>query len=82
MYWGKFTRYLNTKVNNGEMNWGTNGDYVSECDSSRIEEELYNKFRSRLNSRGDIGTISAIKDNIFYIKLDNFKIKKNMILQI
>jgi len=71
MYWGQFTRYLNTKINNGEMNWGTNGDYFSECDSSKIEEELYNKFSSRLKSRGDIGSVSAIKDDIFYIKLYN-----------
>ena len=81
MYCGQFTRYLNTKINNGEMNWGTNGDYFSECDSSKIEEELYNEFRSRLQSRGDIGSVSAIKDDIFYIKLYNLKIKKNMILQ-
>ena len=81
MYWGQFTRYLNTKFNNGEMNWGTNGDYFSECDSSKIEEELFNKFRSRLQSRGDIGSVSVIKDDIFYIKLYNLKIKKNMILQ-
>ena len=69
------------KINNGEMNWGTNGDYFSECDSSKIEEELYNKFSSRLKSRGDIGSVSVIKDDIFYIKLYNLKIKKNMILQ-
>ena len=47
MYWGHFTRYLNTKINNGEMNWGTNGDNVSQVDITKIEEELYNKFRSR-----------------------------------
>jgi len=81
MYWGEFTRYLNTKINDGAMNWGTNGDGFGDCDSSKIEDELYNKFRSILNSRGDIGTISAIKDNIFYIKLNNLKIKKNMLLQ-
>ena len=34
-----------------------------------------------MNSRGDIGNVSRIKDNIFYIKLNNLKIKKNMLLQ-
>ena len=81
MYWGEFTRYLNTKINDGEMNWGTNGDYFSQVDITKIEEKLYNKFRSRLSSRGDIGNVSRIKDNIIYIKLNNLKIKKNMLLQ-
>ena len=49
-------------------------------DSSKIEEELFNKFRSRLQSRGDIGSVSVIKDDIFYIKLYNLKIKKMLTL--
>ena len=62
--------------------WGlpstrSNGSNV-ESDFTKIETEIVNDIKAMYDGVGKIGKVSSVEDDIVYIQLTNYNVKKNM----
>ena len=62
--------------------WGlpsthSNGSNI-ESDFTNIETEIVNDIKAMYDGVGKIGKVSSIEDDIVYIQLTNYNVKKNM----